>query len=100
MLAIFGVTQGVEWRLEPTVSYIGSLFYLSLLGSVVAFVIYFTIARSRGYALASYISALTPPIAMLVSVLFEGASFGLTALFGLALVLAGQVLLIRAPKVS
>ncbi len=100
MLAIFGLTQGVEWTIEPTVSYIGSLLYLSLLGSVVAFVIYFSIARSRGYALASYISALTPPIAMLVSVLFEGASFGLTALFGLALVLAGQVLLIRAPKVS
>ncbi len=100
MLAVFGLTQGVEWRIEPTFSYIGSLIYLSLFGSVVAFVIYFTIARSRGYALASYISALTPPIAMLVSVLFEGASFGLTALFGLALVLAGQVLLIRAPKVS
>ncbi|MEE2848328.1 MAG: hypothetical protein VX561_00480 [Pseudomonadota bacterium] len=48
--------------------------------------------------MASYISALTPPIAMLVSVLFEGARFGWSALIGLALVLAGQVMLIRAPK--
>ncbi|WP_226634089.1 DMT family transporter [Brevundimonas poindexterae] len=100
MLALFGLTQGVEWRIEPSFAYVGSLLYLSLMGSVVAFVIYFTIARSRGYGLASYISALTPPIAMLVSVMFEGARFGLPAFAGLALVLAGQVLLIRAPKVS
>ncbi len=100
LLALYGVATGVEWRIEPTPAYILSLLHLSLLGSVVAFGLYFTIARARGYALASYISALTPPIAMLVSVLFEGARFGWTALAGLALVLAGQVLLIRAPKTA
>lgn len=100
LLALYGLATGVEWSIEPTFSYIASLLYLSVFGSVIAFVIYFTIARTRGYALASYISALTPPIAMLVSVLFENARFGWPALAGLALVLAGQVLLIRAPKVS
>ena len=100
LLALYGLATGVEWSIEPTFSYIASLLYLSVFGSVIAFVIYFTIARTRGYALASYISALTPPIAMLVSVLFENARFGWPALAGLALVLGGQVLLIRAPKVS
>ena len=94
------LATGVEWSIEPTFTYLGSLLYLSVFGSVIAFVVYFTIARTQGYALASYISALTPPIAMLVSVLFENARFGWVALAGLALVLAGQVLLIRAPKVS
>ena len=100
ILGVYGLATGVHWSIELTAAYLGSLLYLSLLGSVVAFVIYFTIARSRGYALASYISALTPPIAMLVSVLFEGASFGWPALAGLALVLSGQALLIRAPRPS
>ncbi|MBU1384412.1 MAG: EamA family transporter [Alphaproteobacteria bacterium] len=100
LLALYGLATGAEWSIEPTFTYVGSLLYLAVFGSVVAFVVYFTIARSHGYALASYISALTPPIAMLVSVLFENASFGWLALAGLALVLAGQVLLIRAPKVS
>ena len=77
-----------------------SLLYLAVFGSVIAFGLYFTIARARGYAVASYISALTPPIAMLVSVMFEGARFGVLALVGLALVLAGQLFLIRAPKRS
>jgi hypothetical protein len=39
--------------------------------------------------LASYISALTPPVAMLVSALFEGKSWGVLALGGVALVLRG-----------
>lgn len=97
-LILWGLVTGVDWRVENTPAYWLSLLHLSLLGSVVAFLIYFWLARSRGYALASYISALTPPIAMGVSVLFEGARFGLAALAGLALVLAGQALLIRAPR--
>lgn len=98
LLALYGVATGVVWRIELTPAYVMSLLYLSLFGSVVAFGLYFSLARSRGYALASYISALTPPIAMLASVLFEDARFGWSALIGLGLVLAGQVLLIRAPK--
>lgn len=97
-LVLFGLATGVTWSIQPTPAYLGSLLYLSVFGSVVAFGIYFSLARSRGYALASYISALTPPIAMLVSVAFEGARFGWLALAGLVLVLSGQVLLIRAPR--
>lgn len=98
LLVIYGLVTGVEFTIEPTVRYIGSLLYLSLFGSVIAFGIYFSIARSIGYAMASYVSALTPPIAMLVSVLFEGAKFGWTAAVGLALVLTGQVLLSRSAR--
>lgn len=98
LLAIYGLATGVEFTIEPTARYIGSLLYLSIFGSVIAFGLYFTIARVIGYAMASYISALTPPIAMLVSVVFEDARFGWTALIGLALVLSGQALLIRAAK--
>lgn len=98
LLVIFGLAAGVKFHIDPTPAYLGSLLYLSIFGSVIAFGLYFTIARTIGYAMASYISALTPPIAMLVSVMFEGATFGWSALAGLLLVLSGQLLLIRAPK--
>jgi drug/metabolite transporter (DMT)-like permease len=98
MLAIWGLATGAAFRIEPTAGYLISLVYLAVLGSVVAFVVYFWIARTRGYALASYISALTPPIAMLVSVTFENARFGVWALVGLAVVIAGQALMIRAAR--
>ena len=100
LLVLFGLATGVEFSIDPTPAYVGSLLYLSLFGSVIAFGLYFTIARTIGYAMASYISALTPPIAMLVSVMFEGARFGWPALVGLLLVLSGQALLIRAPKAA
>ncbi len=99
LLALYGLATGVEFTIDPNLTYVGSLLYLSVFGSVIAFGLYFTIARMIGYAMASYVSALTPPVAMLVSVLFEGAHFGWTALAGLVLVLSGQALMIRAPKV-
>ncbi len=100
LLAVYGLVTGVEFTIDLSLTYVGSLLYLSVFGSVIAFGLYFTIARVIGYAMASYISALTPPIAMLVSVLFEGARFGWPALAGLVLVLSGQALLIRAPKAA
>jgi drug/metabolite transporter (DMT)-like permease len=39
---------------------------------------------------------LTPPLAMLVSSVFEAKTWGVFALLGVALVLAGQVVLLRA----
>lgn len=98
LVVLFGLATGVKWSIALTPGYLGSLLYLSVLGSVVAFVIYFTVARSRGYTMASYIGALTPPIALTVSVLFEGARFGWTAFAGIGLVIAGQVMLTRTPK--
>ncbi len=99
-LVLFIAVSGISWSVDWTPAYIASLIYLTLIGSVVTFGLYFTLARRHGYALASYISALTPPIAMVVSVIFEGARFGWPALVGLGLVLAGQVCLMRAPKKS
>ncbi len=98
MLALYGLATGARFTIDPSPGYLISLLYLAVFGSVVAFVTYFAVAKARGYAMASYISALTPPIAMLVSMLFEGARFGWPAAVGLALVLGGQVLLIRAPR--
>lgn len=98
LVVLYGVVTGVTWSIEATPAYLGSLLYLAVVGSVVAFVIYFTVARTRGYTLASYIGALTPPIALLISAVFEGADFGWIALVGVALVVGGQVLIARAPK--
>lgn len=100
LLAIFAVVTGKTWAFEFTAPYILSLLHLSVVGSVIAFALYYGLARRRGYATASYISALTPPLAMLVSAMFEGKSWGLLALGGVVLVLAGQVLLLRSKRAA
>lgn len=98
MLAVFAVATGKTWAFEFTAPYILSLLHLSLVGSVIAFVLYYGLARRRGYATASYISALTPPLAMFVSALFEDKSWGVFALSGVVLVLGGQALLLRSKR--
>lgn len=100
LLALFALATGRPWDFEFTWPYVLSLLHLSVIGSVVAFLLYYGLARRRGYATASYISALTPPLAMTVSTLFEGKSWGVLALGGVALVIAGQWLLLQAKRAS
>ncbi|HVY84315.1 MAG TPA: EamA family transporter [Caulobacterales bacterium] len=98
-LALLAFATGRHWAFQPTWSYTLSLLYLAVIGSVVAFLFYFSLARRSGYALASYTSALTPPLAMAVSSLFEAKHWGASALAGVALVVSGQWLLLRSKRV-
>jgi drug/metabolite transporter (DMT)-like permease len=100
LLAIFATATGKTWAFEWSWPYVLSLLHLAVVGSVIAFVLYYGLARRRGYSTASYISALTPPLAMFVSALFEGKSWGLLALGGVVLVLAGQVILLRSKRAA
>lgn len=98
LLIIWALITGAPIGFDFSAGYVLSLLYLAVFGSVVAFLIYYYLARRRGYALASYVSALTPPTAMIASAVFEGVRWGPLALVGLAIVLAGQLMMIRAPK--
>jgi len=100
LLAAFALVTGKTWTFEFTAPYILSLLHLSVVGSVIAFALYYGLARRRGYATASYISALTPPLAMFVSAMLEDKSWGLFALGGVVLVLMGQVLLLRSKRAA
>lgn len=98
LLALFALLTGRHWLFLPTWPYVLSLLHLAVNGSVVAFLLYYGLARRRGYATASYVSALLPPVAMLVSSFFEAKTWGPIALVGVAVVLCGQVLLLRTRK--
>jgi drug/metabolite transporter (DMT)-like permease len=98
VLALYALVMQRPWVFEPSLAYAASLVYLALVGSVVAFLFYYALARRRGYAAASYVTALTPAVAMTVSSLFEGKKWSATALAGFVLVLIGQWLLLRARR--
>ena len=98
LLALFALATDKVWAFEWTPGYVLSLLHLAVNGSVIAFLLYYGLARRRGYGSASYIAALTPPVAMIVSSLFEAKTWGMLALAGVALVLAGQWLLLRVRK--
>jgi drug/metabolite transporter (DMT)-like permease len=94
-LLIFSALAGKPFRFELSFSYIGSLFYLAVLGSIVAFGFYLTLLGRIGADRAAYVTLLIPVVALCMSTLFEGYRWSAQAFTGLGLVLAGNVMVLR-----
>ena len=75
-----------------------SLAYLSLFGSVVAFVSFLTLLQRIGAGRSGYTAAVIPAVAMTASTLFEGYRWSAAAVLGMALVVAGTVLVLRGKE--
>ncbi len=78
--------------LEPV--YLGSLVFLALISTVLAFWSYLTLLGRIGPGRAGYASVIFPIFALLVSSVLEGYTFPAIAIAGLVLVLAGNVLVL------
>jgi drug/metabolite transporter (DMT)-like permease len=72
--------------------YVSSLFYLASFGTVVAFLAYLTLANRIGPEKSAYAFVLIPIIAMGLSSLFEDLTWTTHTVFGMGLVLLGNVL--------
>jgi drug/metabolite transporter (DMT)-like permease len=87
--------RGVPFAFDARAPYVLSLLYLAVFGSVVAFVSYLTLLQRIGAGRAGYSAAVIPVVAMLASTLFERYRWTAPAVAGMALVLAGTVLVLR-----
>ena len=83
---------------DGSTRYLLSLLYLALFGSVFAFVAYLTLLQRIGASRSGYTAAAIPVLAMLTSTVFEGYRWTAPAVVGLLLVLAGNVLVLRAKE--
>jgi drug/metabolite transporter (DMT)-like permease len=97
-LLVLALVTGARLAPPMTFGFWASFAYLTVFGSVVGFLLYYGLAHRRGFTLASYTGALTPPVAMLVSGLFEHVRWDLSALVGLLLIVSGQVMIIRSAR--
>jgi len=87
--------RGVPVAFDPRPAYLLSLVYLAVFGSIGAFVTYLTLVQRAGSGRAGYTAAVIPVVAMLASTIFEGYRWSLTATLGMAMVLAGNVVVLR-----
>lgn len=78
--------------------YIGGVLYLSIIGSVVTFPLYFRLIRDIGPGKAAYTGVVIPVVAMILSTIFEGYVWSTLALAGGVLVMAGLVVAMQARK--
>ena len=95
LLAVIAVLLGKEFTFTVSVPYIGSLFYLAVFGSIIAFGSYLTLIGSIGADKASYTIMVVPVVALMLSSFFEGYSWNFSAVLGLVLVVGGNYLALR-----
>ncbi|MBT8422327.1 MAG: EamA family transporter [Gammaproteobacteria bacterium] len=92
---LIAVAQGKPFVIDTSLTYLGSLVYLAVIGSVVAFACYLTLLGRIGLERAGYASVLIPVVALLFSVMLEGLQPGVTLLAGLTLAVAGNVFVLK-----
>ena len=80
--------------------YMGSVAYLSLIGSVLTFPLYNLLLREMGPGRAAYNGVLVPVVAMLLSTVFEGYRWSAFNVGGAALSLVGLVVALRSRNPS
>ena len=96
MVALSCLLRGIPFAIEVTFPYLTSLAYLSLFGSVLAFVAYLTLIKRVGAGRSGYNAVLVPVLAMLMSTLFEGYRWTGLAVLGMALVAVGNLLVMQS----
>ncbi len=91
------ILSGKALTFEPSAGYLVSLLYLAIFGSVIAFGAYLTLIQHIGAARASYIGVMVPVVALGISFFFEKFIWQSLTSIGVALLLAGNVLILSRP---
>ena len=97
-MLIVSLIIGKPFDFEISFSYISSLLYLSVFGSIIAFSCYLTLLGKIGADKAAYISLIFPIIALILSTIFEGYNWTIYAFIGVMFVLVGNVLVLKKSK--
>lgn len=96
--AFLALLLGKPFIIETTAAYLGSLLFLAVVSTVLAFGAYLMLLGRVGGARAAYATVTIPVFALLISTVFEGYVWTPWAVAGLVFVAAGNVLVIRGAR--
>jgi len=96
-LTAYALFNGSAFIISTQTSYLISLIYLSIFGTVIAFATYFVLLKDLGTEKASYVIVLFPIVAVCLSSLFEGFIWTLSVFIGFAMVLIGNIIMLTSP---
>ena len=94
MLAI-SFASGKEFKIDMTATYIGSLLFLSVFASILAFLSYLTLVGRVGVERAAYATLLFPLVALGISTVFEDYYWTAYAGIGVVLILIGNMMILK-----
>lgn len=100
---LYGSLFSLAWALaagrtlafEATPAYVLSLLYLTVAGSILAFASYLTLLKRIGAARSGYIGVMVPIVALVISAAFEGFRWHALTWAGIAVSVAGNVVILR-----
>jgi len=95
LTGIVALVGGHEFNFDATFTYITSLVYLAIFGSVIAFGAYLTLLGRIGAHKAGYVTVMFPVVAVILSMAFEGLQLSQTIVIGTVLVLLGNLLVLK-----
>ena len=96
-LTIYAVARDLPFNIDTSSQYIGSLMYLAIFGSVIAFGCYLTLVGQIGADKAAYANLLFPIVAVLISAYAEEFVLNGRLLFALTVILFGNYLMYFRP---
>jgi len=97
---VVALARGVPFGFDSSPSYLLSLAYLAVFGSVVAFGSYLTLVGRMGVDRAAYIGVVFPLVALALSTAFEGLLWDMRGAAGVALVAAGNLLVLSRRRAA
>ena len=95
-LAFVALVRGHDFIIDPSMTYLGSLAWLIVISSVLAFASYLSLIGRIGPGRAAYATVVFPVFALLISAIYEGYEWSMLAVAGLVLVMLGNMIMIRA----
>lgn len=98
ILLAIALLRGLHFQVEWTPRYLGSLAWLILLPTLAGFAVYVKLISRIGASRAGYGTVMMPIVALFISSVVEGFHWTLGAGLGIALVLIGNVVVLRAPR--
>lgn len=97
IMGVLALVRGDSFMPELSLRYLGSLFYLAIFGSVIAFGAYFTLVGRIGASQAAYSTLLFPLVALSLSTVYEGYVWHSNAIVGLVMILLGNLVMFSKP---
>jgi drug/metabolite transporter (DMT)-like permease len=92
---VAAIALGEPLTFDPSPAYVLSLLYLTVFGSILAFAGFLELLGRIGPSRASYIGVMVPIVALLISSVFEGFAWQALTFVGVAISVAGNVLVLR-----
>jgi len=92
--------QGTPLHFDFSSTYVLSLIYLSVLGTVIAFGCYLTLLGRIGASRASYALVMSPVVALIISTFFENFVWEPHVFAGMGLILLGNIIILARKAVT